>query len=242
MFHKKILLASVAMLIAGAAQAQSAGSNVISLGWFRVMPTNSADPLVVDSINGFPVGQTEPGTSAKIKSADTLGIAFAHFFTDNISGDFVAGIPPTHDVQGSGTFSKYGTVGNVRQWSPALLVKYHFREAKSKFRPYVGIGVNYTWFTGETITNQTFVKSEFGPNATMTASAKSSWNPVFNVGANYAVTDNWFVGLSVSYVPLSSTATLTTQNAGPAGNATVVSHTKIKINPVVTFLSVGYRF
>jgi outer membrane protein len=58
MFHKKILLASVAMLIAGAAQAQSAGSNVISLGWFRVMPTNSADPLVVDSINGFPVGQT----------------------------------------------------------------------------------------------------------------------------------------------------------------------------------------
>ncbi len=79
-------------------------------------------------------------------------------------------------------------------------------------------------------------------NARMTASAKSSWNPVFNVGANYAVTDNWFVGLSVSYLPLSSTATLTTQNAGAAGNATVVSHTKIKIDPVVTYLNVGYRF
>ncbi len=242
MTNKKILVASVAMLIAGTAQAQSAGSNIISLGWFRVMPTSSADPLVLDSINGFPLGQTQTGTGAKIKSADTLGIAFTHFFTDNISGEIVGGIPPQHDVEGTGTYSKYGTLGNVRQWSPAALVKYHFLEAKSKFRPYVGIGVNYTWFTGETITNQTFVKSQFGPNATMTASAKSSWNPVFNIGANYAVTDNWFIGLSVSYLPLSSTATLTTHNAGALGNQTIVSHTKIKIDPVVTFLNVGYRF
>lgn len=242
MSPKKILLASVAMLIAGAAQAQSAGSNIVSLGWFRVMPTSSADALVVDSIGGFPVNQTEAGTSAKIKSADTLGIAFTHFFTDNIAGEFVAGIPPKHDVEGAGTFAKYGTLGNVKQWSPAVLVKYYFGEAKTKFRPYVGLGVNYTWFTDETINNQTFVRSEFGPNAKMTASAKSSWNPVFNVGANYAITDNWFVGLSVSYLPLSSTATLTTQNAGAAGNATVVSHTKIKIDPVVTYLNVGYRF
>ncbi len=33
---------------------------------------------------------------------------------------------------------------------------------------------------------------------------------MFNVGANYAVTDNWFVGLSVSYVPISTTANFTT--------------------------------
>ncbi|MGO4327742.1 OmpW family protein [Cupriavidus sp. 2TAF22] len=242
MTHKKILVASVAMLIAGAAQAQSAGSNVLSLGWFRVMPNSSADPLTVDSVNGFPVGQPKPGTGAEIQSADTVGISLEHYFTDNIGVDFVFGIPPKHDVAGEGSFAKYGMLGSVKQWSPAVLVKYHFLDAKSKFRPYIGIGVNYTWFTGETITNQTFVKSEFGPNATMSASAKSSWNPVFNVGANYAVTDNWFVGISVSYVPLSTTASFTAQNAGAAGNQTVQSHTKIKIDPVVTFLNVGYRF
>ncbi|WP_420996959.1 OmpW/AlkL family protein [Cupriavidus sp. 30B13] len=242
MTHKKILVASVAMLIAGAAQAQSAGSNVVSLGWFRLMPNSSADPLTVDSINGFPVGMAKAGTGAKIKSADTLGISLEHYVTDNIGVEFVVGVPPKHDVTGEGTFAKYGMLGNVKQWSPAVLLKYHFLEAKARFRPYVGIGVNYTWFTDETITNQTFVKSEFGPGATMSASAKSSWNPVFNVGANYAVTDNWFVGVSVSYLPLSTTASFTAQNAGAGANQTIQSHTKIKIDPVVTFLSVGYRF
>jgi outer membrane protein len=237
--YKKMLAAGAVMALAGTAQAQSAGSNIISLGWFRVMPNSSADPLTVDSINGRPVGMVRPNTGADIESADTLGIAFSHFFTDNISAEFVVGIPPKHDVKGNGDYAQYGKLGSVRQWSPAVLVKYHFFEAKTKFRPYVGLGVNYTWFTDETISNQDFVNHAFGiPGAKMTASADSSWNPVFNIGANYAITDNWFVGLSVSYLPLSTRATFTTQ----AGPVTIVSHTKIKIDPVVTFLSVGYKF
>lgn len=237
--YKKMLAAGAVMALAGTAQAQSAGSNIVSLGWFRVMPNSSADPLTVDSINGRPVGVTRPNTGAEIETADTLGLAFTHFFTDNISGEFVIGIPPKHDVKGTGDFAQYGKLGSVRQWSPALLVKYHFFDAKTKFRPYVGLGVNYTWFSDETITNQNFVDHAFGiPGAKMSASTDSSWNPVFNIGANYAITDNWFVGLSVSYLPVSTRATLTTQ----AGATTIVSHTKIKIDPVVTFLNVGYKF
>ncbi|QQX84337.1 OmpW family protein [Cupriavidus necator] len=236
--YKKMLSAGAVMALAGAAHAQSAGSNIVSLGWFRVMPNSSADPLTVDSINGRPVGITRPNTGAEIESADTLGLAFSHYFTDNISGEIIAGIPPKHDVKGTGNYAQYGKLGSVKQWSPAILVKYHFFDAKTKFRPYVGIGVNYTWFTDETISNQNFVNREFAPGARMTASAKASWNPVFNIGANYAINDNWFVGLSVSYVPLSTRASFTTQ----AGPVTIQSHTKIKIDPVVTFLNVGYRF
>lgn len=236
--YKKMLAAGAVMALAGAAHAQSAGSNIVSLGWFRVMPNSSADPLTVDSINGRPVGVNRPNTGAEIETADTLGLAFTHYFTDNISGEIVAGIPPNHEVKGTGNYAQYGKLGSVKQWSPALLVKYHFFDAKTKFRPYVGLGVNYTWFTGETITNQNFVNREFAPGAHMTASAKPSWNPVFNIGANYAITDSWFVGLSISYVPLSTRASFTTQ----AGPVTIQSHTKIKIDPVVTFLNVGYRF
>lgn len=113
--HKKMLVAAAAMTLAGVAQAQSAGSNIISLGWFRVMPNSSSDPLTLDSVNGRPLGQVKQGTGAEIESADTLGIAFTHFFTDNISAEFVAGIPPKHDVKGSGTYAKYGNLGNVKQ-------------------------------------------------------------------------------------------------------------------------------
>jgi len=237
-YKKKMLMAAAAMLVAGAAQAQSAGSNLISLGWFRVMPTGSADPLTLDSVNGIPFGQVQSGTGAKVEAADTLGIAFTHFFTDNIAGEIVAGVPPKHDISGEGVFAQYGKLGSVRQWSPAVLVQYHFFDAKAKIRPYVGIGVNYTWFTEAQVTNQAFVSGVSGPGATMSASAKPSWNPVFNVGANYAINDNWFVGLSVSYLPLSTTATFTTQR----GPVTIVSHTKIKMDPVVTYLNVSYRF
>lgn len=236
--YKKMLIAGAAMLLAGAAQAQSAGSNIVSLGWFRVMPTGSADPLTLDSVNGVPFGQPQPGTGAKVESADTLGLAFTHFFTDNIAGEIVAGIPPKHDITGQGSFAQYGKLGSVRQWSPAVLVQYHFFDATTKLRPYVGIGVNYTWFTAAQVTNQAFVTGTYGPGASISASAKSSWNPVFNIGANYAITDKWFVGLSVSYLPLSTTATFTTQR----GPVTIVSHTKIKLDPVVTYLNVGYRF
>lgn len=236
-----LLIAAAAMVVAGAAHAQSAGSTIFTAGWFRVMPNSSADPLTIDSVGGRPVGLTRPNTGAEIKSADTLGLAVTHFITDNISTELVFGIPPKHDVEGDRGYATYGKLGTVRQWSPAVLVKYHFLDAKSRFRPYIGIGANYTWFSDETITNQTFVRREFGPNASMTASAKPSWNPVFNIGATYAVNERWYLGLSVSYLPLETTATFVTRNSAQGG-ATVVSHTKIKIDPVVTFLNVGYRF
>ncbi|MBU65424.1 MAG: hypothetical protein CL858_08235 [Cupriavidus sp.] len=238
--YKKILVAAAAMTLAGVAQAQSAGSNIVSFGWMRVMPTGHSEFLTIDSVAGRPTGGLQrQNTGATIDSADTLGLVFSHYFTDHISGEFVLGVPPKHDVSGDRGYEKYGKLGEVRQWSPAAVVKWHFFDAKTKFRPYVGFGVNYTWFTGESVTNQSFVQGEFGPGSTMAASAKSSWNPVFNVGANYAVTDNWFVGISVSYVPISTTANFTTTLAN---GAKIQSHTKIKIDPVVTYLSVGYRF
>ncbi|PLQ01845.1 OmpW/AlkL family protein [Cupriavidus pauculus] len=237
--YKKMLMAGAAMALAGAAQAQSAGSNVVSLGWMRVMPTGDSQLLTIDSIAGRPAGVQRPNTGAKIDGADTAGLTFGHFFTDNISAEFVVGIPPKHDVSGDRGYAQYGKLGEVRQWSPAIVAKWHFFDAKTKFRPYVGVGVNYTWFTSETVTNQTFVQREFGPGSTMSATASSSWNPVFNVGANYAINEKWFVGFSVSYVPISATANFTTTLAN---GAKVESHTKIKIDPVVTYLNVGYKF
>jgi len=245
--YNKALAIAAALVVSGAAHAQSAGSNVVSAGWLRVMPTGKADPLSVDSINvggsSLPGPGVVPGTGAVMKDADTLGLSFEHYFTDNIGVELVAGIPPTHDVHGSGSLSTFGKLGSVKQWSPALLVKYHFFDAKTKFRPYVGLGLNYTWYTDETVTNQKFVQG-FAHGTGMTASASSSWNPVFNIGANYALTENWFLGFSVSYLPVSTTATFRTTGVPVAPGVTgeTVAHTKLAVNPVVTFLTVSYKF
>ena len=116
MAYKKALAAAAGMILATAAHAQAAGSNIVSLGWFRVMPNSSSDPLFVNSVGGVPVNQSQPNTGAKIKDADTVGLAFTHFFTDNFAMELVGGIPPRHKIEGTGSFSRYGEIGSTKQW------------------------------------------------------------------------------------------------------------------------------
>ena len=235
MAYKKALAAAAGMILATAAHAQAAGSNIVSAGWFRVMPNSSSDPLKITS----PIQMTETGTGAKIKDADTVGLAFTHFFTDNFAVELVGGIPPRHKIEGTDKLSSFGEIGSAKQWSPAVLAKWYFFNADAKFRPYVGAGLNYTWFSDAKITNSAFQTQLGGPGSTSSVSTSSSLNPVLNVGATYAITKDWFVGLSVSYLPLKTTATIDTTTVT---GVHVVSEAKIKITPVVTFLNVGYRF
>ncbi|MNG35543.1 outer membrane protein W [compost metagenome] len=60
-----------------------------------------------------------------------------------------------------------------------------------------------------------------------------------NVGLTYNLTEKWSLGLSVAYIPLKTDADIT----GRIGN-TVVSRntTTLTLDPLVTFLSVGYKF
>ena len=63
-------------------------------------------------------------------------------------------IPP--DLEGTGTLSQFGKIGEAKQWSPTLLLKYFFMAPEAKFRPFVGIGVTRVWFCDAKITNGSF--------------------------------------------------------------------------------------
>lgn len=223
-----------------AAHAQSAGSFYVTTGWFHLAPQSSSDPLTVTSIGGSPTNITQPNTGASLSSADTIGFTAGYFITDHIATEFVIGVPPTFDLYGTGSFEQFGKLGQAKQWSPTLLFKYYFNAPTSSFRPYLGIGVSRIWFTGEQITNSGFEANVLhGPTS---VSTDSSWEPVFNAGFTYAFTRHWFAGASISYLPLSTTAKLTSNSVTPVGPLTVTSQTKIKLNPIVTYVSVGYRF
>ncbi|RQS72246.1 OmpW family protein [Burkholderia sp. Bp8963] len=227
-------------LASSAAHAQSAGSFYVTTGWFHLAPQDSSDPLFLYGVGGTPINQSIPNTGAGISDADTLGLAFGYFITDHISTQLDMGIPPKFDITGKGRFESFGKLGSAYQWSPALLLRYNFNEANAKFRPYVGIGATYVWFTGAKLTNGTFENGVLGGPTSATTS--NQWAPVFNAGFTYNFTDHWFAGLSISYVPLSVTATFTTARQTPVGTLTETSKAKINLNPIVTYLNVGYRF
>lgn len=239
---KQLLAIAATFACASVAHAQSAGSIVLGTGWMHLSPQSSSDPLAINSIDGFPINQSVANTGASVKATDTLGLSINYFFTDHIAAEFVAGIPPKLELDGSGELSALGKLGTVKQFSPALLLKYYFGQAESKVRPYLGLGVSRVWFEDGTITNPALstLLTEYPGGSTSVASIKNSWAPVFNGGITYAFNKHWSVGLSVSYLPLDTTAQFTSFN--PYTNTTVKSSAHITLNPIVSYLNVDYRF
>ncbi|VWD23817.1 putative outer membrane protein [Burkholderia lata] len=276
---KKTLLcaaAGAAVLAPLAAHAQSAGSNVVTLGWFHVMPQQSSTPMTTNvaptPINTplrLPSSFTSPGTGLRTSGADTVGLTVSHFLTDHIAVTSVAGVPPVFKVSGQGTIRPPGPAGalgtqniglasvnpivkSVRQWSPAMLLQYYFGAATAKFRPFLGLGVSYNWFSDLQL-NTNFIKQtqdNLGailaagagkPGTTsVEAKASSSWQPVFNAGLQYNMTEHFGLIASVTYIPLKTTSTVTIK----AADGTVLSESKsdLKADPIISYVGMTYKF
>jgi outer membrane protein len=226
---------------AASASAQKAGDNVISAGWMHLKPFDSSKPVQVTS----PTQRTLDGSGSTVGPSDTLGIAYTRFLTDNLSVTADAGIPPKFTLTGTGTLGPVGKIGTANQLSPAVLLKWHFLESNAKIRPFVGVGATYVWYDNIKTTDrfQQYISNAMSGGATTAGRTsielESSFAPVLNAGVTYAIDDKWSLNFSASYIPLKTTAKLTT--VMPT-NAVVKSETKLTLNPLVTFLSVGYKF
>ncbi|GLU34113.1 OmpW family outer membrane protein [Trinickia caryophylli] len=268
--------ASAVGAISGAAHAQQAGDNVVTLGWFHVMPQDSSTPLTtnvspqpIDTPLRLPSSFTSSGTGLSTSKADTAGLVISHFFTDHIALTTVAGVPPTFKLYGRGKIvppgpaAALGTldldapsnepiVKSVRQWSPAVLLQYYFASATARFRPFVGVGVSYNWFSSIQL-NPNFVAAtqnnlgavlaaganKPGPT-TVEAKASPSWAPVFNLGGSYSISKHWGVTASLTYIPLKTKSTVTIKAAD--GSVLGTTEGQLKADPLISFLAVSYRF
>ncbi|HEX7933290.1 MAG TPA: OmpW family outer membrane protein [Paraburkholderia sp.] len=238
----RALALAAALLTGTAAHAQSAGDFVLSAGWFHLAPQVSSKPLTVNALG---TSMTESGSGATVDDSDTFGLTATYFFTDHIATTAVFGIPPKFNLSGTGSLSALGQIGSAYEWSPTLLMKYYFNDPQSRFRPYFGAGASYVWYSGvklsTAVSSGSFLySSTYGSvlEGTTTAKLGSSFAPVINAGFAYNIDKHWSVDVSLSYMWLSTRATLTTKSS----LGTVTSTTKLKLNPLISFVSVGYRF
>ncbi len=234
----KLVAATILAASALPVLAQSAGDTVLSVGWFRIAPQDSSDALQVVS----PIQQTLRGSGSTVEKSDTLGFSLNHFLTDNWALTLDLGVPPTYKLDGTGTLASVGRLGSAKQWAPTVLVKYYFGDANTQFRPLVGLGVSRVWYTNIELTSnfQRSIGALFSdPTASSSADIDSSWAPVILVGGSYAINKDWYAGLTVSYLKMKADATVTTKT-NTLGTVTSKSH--VDVNPLVTFLNIGYRF
>ncbi|MEQ5840166.1 hypothetical protein BWP39_17980 [Paraburkholderia acidicola] len=274
---KRIIVAALAACLSAGAYAQQAGDNVVALGWFHVAPLNpnsgplttGVAPTPINTPLRLPSSFTSQGTGLSTNNADTLGLVISHFFTDHIAVSSVAGVPPVFKLSGHGTIKPPGPAGalgsqnlsdgpanpivkSVRQWSPAVIFQYYFNSSTSKFRPFVGIGVSYNWFSDIQLNNNFVTSTQNNLGSILAAGAgkpgltsvegkaSSSWQPVFNVGATYALSKNFGVVASVTYIPLKTTSSVIIKAAD--GSELGVSKAELKADPIITFLALSYKF
>jgi len=242
-FLPKIAALAVLAACAAPVMAQTAGDNIVSAGWFHIVPQ--------DSSSGITGSSTIPTAHSSVSNGNTLGLAVTHFFTDNIGVTLDGGIPPEFTLYGKGSLTSYGEIGNAKQWSPAIVAKYFFGNAQDKFRPFVGAGLSYVTYSDVHLSSgfQGFASgatvNPLFAGGTATASLSSSVAPVISAGMIYNVSDRLSIGLSVSYLKFHTDATINatpTAIAQPYLGSSLTYKTTIDINPIVSFISVGYKF
>lgn len=151
----------------------------------------------------------------KIEVDDKLIPEFdvSYFFTDNIAMELVLTWPQKMDVTLGGT-----DIGTVKALPPTLLVQYHFTP-NADFRPYVGVGINYTSYSSD----------DFKIAGVSTSS--SSWGAALQAGLDIKVAPRWYVNVDAKYIWMDVDAKL--------NGATL---TTVDINPWLLSVGVGYRF
>ncbi|PKH07278.1 outer membrane protein OmpW [Moritella sp. Urea-trap-13] len=215
--NKKILsgLITASLLsatLAAPAFAHQQGDFIVRAGAMMVVPNESSGE-VLETLGEFQVNDNTQ-----------LGLNFTYMATDNIGIELVAATPFTHEVGLGAT----GVIAEVKHLPPTLLAQYYFGDASSKFRPYVGAGVNFTIFF-DTEFNDT------GTAAKLTdLDMSNSVGLAAQVGMDYKINDKWLVNASVMYADISTDVTFKADG--------VEQKVKTDLDPLVYMVSLGYVF
>lgn len=182
-----------------------------------------------------PPGTTPPGLRVGLKNLDILALSYERRMSQNWSVQFQAGIPPTLTTVGAGAAEPLGTVSKARVWFPTLMALYTFTDIPS-IQPYIGVGVNYTFFTDAKV-EPAYTSGFQGSSSSM--KLKDSWSPYVRLGVGFPIDKNWIVNVEYSTFQIKSTATVVTQTPGIGP---ISRRVDIKDRPQIFGLTVGYRF
>ena len=197
---KKNLLAVAVLcaLTSGAAFAQQAESP-----WLvRVRAVH------LDSANKDSTGL---GLSVNNKTIPEVDISY--FFNKNVAAELILTVPQKHDLSSS---VLGGRIGSLKHLPPSLLLQYHF-DAPG-FKPYVGVGVNYTRFSNVNLPAGVDID-------------RNSWGGALQVGVDIPLSKNLYLNFDVKKVYIK-----TDVFAGGAKAGT------FKVDPVLVGVGLGWRF
>ena len=219
-----LALACGLFLLASWPAAAAQGDWLIRVRGINVDPNSSSSGPV--SSNGTAI----PGSGVTVDDDIQPELDITYMVADNWGLELILA-SSEHDVSGSGSLAAFGKILDSRVLPPSLLLQYHFAP-DGKFRPYVGLGVNYTLFFSEDATSS----FEAAAGGSSDVDLDSSFGLAAQVGLDVGLSGDWFLNFDVKYVDLSTDATITTP--GALGTLRV----DVDIDPTIWGFGIGRRF
>ena len=188
------------------------GSNWLAKERFQVRVR--ALGVVPDEQSSVSAGGTPLAGDIKVSNALVPEVDLTYFFTDHIGAELIAGTA-RHEMDFNGT-----NLGEAWILPPTLTVQYHFARDQA-FSPYVGAGINYSLFYGEsagTGFNDLDVDNGAGP--------------AVQAGFVYWLNDHWGLNLDVKKIWMNVDASL--------NNGAIKAD--VDLDPWLIGAGVSYRF
>jgi outer membrane protein len=219
-----IAAAIIAILPAAGAAAQEirgkqAGDFNVRLRGIAVVPDNASRP-----VNNATTG----ARASTLERADTSAspeIDLSYFITSNFALELIAATTQHKLTVGAPSFNNGTKLADVGVLPPTLTLQYH-PLPKSTFSPYIGAGVNYTFFYNTNADSANFNGLKL----------KNSWGWALQAGLDVMSSGPWSLNLDVKKIFLKTEATV---NLNPATGLRVDD---VKLDPWVVGGGIGYRF
>jgi len=208
--------------------ANSQGTFTVKAGLASVH-TEHKSGLIKHSVLG-PVA----GTKAYATNASNLGVTFTYIVRDHVGVELLAALPFKHDIRAKNLLGANSNVkvGSAKQLPPTLSLQYYLANPEYFLQPYVGVGVNYTFFFSED-TSSAMKNSALGFRD---LSLSSSWGLSAQAGVNLNLNDKWMLNASVWKVDIDTKAKFSKTTSGATAKVNV------DIDPMVYMVGVGYNF
>lgn len=205
---KKVLLCAAALSMVTAAPAiADAGDWLVRGRVINVAPDESATITPI-------------GGDVSIDTSIVPELDITYFVADQWAFELILGVTP-HDVRAVGTGAGDIDLGDVTLLPPTLTLQYHF-SPDGDVRPYVGAGVNYTYFFNEDLPTGGIATS---------IDYDASFGYALQAGADFQVSDDWFLNVDVKYVDIDTDVTI---------NGAIAAD--VEIDPVIFGVGFGRRF
>lgn len=233
---KKWVLATALLMAGGTAAAHEAGTFVVRAGAGHIAPKSGNLDLGSLDVGG---GVSLDSASVEVDHGWGLVLSGTYMITDRWAVDLLASTPFKHeiDVKAQITVGDETAAGRVRlgetyHLPPTLSVQYHF-SPDSTIQPYVGLGVNWTLFFDEGITEAAESLGFRGLDL------DDSIGVAAQFGMDMSLTDRWLLNADVRWINIETDVDAFFDfgdgpQSGPLGT--------VEIDPWVYQLNIGYRF